>query len=143
MVHQDYPEDETSKAFFKALVGEDHLGFVIRAHIHIEHCLRRLIEIAIPHPEHLDVDQLNYPMAACIVTSLGLNSRFNGPLRAPSQPFGNPRVVSADLVDDLRQPLFPAGTVKQLEAACRPVLREHVILHFGAEYIEPQHANIL
>jgi hypothetical protein len=82
MVHEDYPSDAASQAFYKALVGEDHLGFIVRAHIHIEHTLRHLIEISIPFPEHLDVDQLNYAMAIRITTSLGLNPRFKGPLRA-------------------------------------------------------------
>jgi hypothetical protein len=77
-----YPDDEISQAFFNALIAEDNLGFIIRAHIHIEHELRRLIETAIPNPQYLDIDQLSYGIAIRIVTSLGLNPRFKSPLQA-------------------------------------------------------------
>jgi hypothetical protein len=78
----EHPADETDQAFFIALVVEDHLGFVVKAHIHIEHTLRRLIDNAIPFPEHLDIDRLSYSMAIRLATSLGLNPRFKSPLQA-------------------------------------------------------------
>jgi hypothetical protein len=48
--------DEMTEAFLNATSAEDDLGFVIRAHIFIEHELRRIIEAAIPNPEHLELD---------------------------------------------------------------------------------------
>jgi hypothetical protein len=74
--------EETDQNFFRALVVEDQLGFVVKAHINIEHTLRRLIEAAIPYPEHLDIDQISYAMAIRLAASVGLNSRFKGPLQA-------------------------------------------------------------
>jgi hypothetical protein len=35
--------DARERAFFQALEGDDELGMVVRAHIHIEHELREFI----------------------------------------------------------------------------------------------------
>jgi hypothetical protein len=73
--------DEMTEAFLNATSVEDDLGFVIRAHIFIEHELRRLIEAAIPNPEHLELDKLSYGNAIKLVFALGFDLRFKGSLQ--------------------------------------------------------------
>ena len=43
-------ENTAEDAFLKDLRGEDELGMVIRAHIHIEHPLNELLNMVMPYP---------------------------------------------------------------------------------------------
>jgi hypothetical protein len=53
-------ENTAEDEFLKDLQGEDELGMVIRAHIHIEHHLNELLNMVIPYPEYLKPMQLDY-----------------------------------------------------------------------------------
>jgi hypothetical protein len=47
-------------AFFQMLNGEDDLGMVIRAHIHIEHELREFILATAPNPGEIKFSDYDY-----------------------------------------------------------------------------------
>ena len=46
--------DPSEAAFVCALFGEDELGVVVRAHIHIEAKLRELLELVVADPKYLE-----------------------------------------------------------------------------------------
>jgi len=62
--------ENPNRKFFQALSGEDELGVVIRAHVHIEATLTQLIEKRVPFPEHLP--NLNYERRLQLACALGL-----------------------------------------------------------------------
>lgn len=64
----------TDEAFFDALRGEDALGAVVRAHIHIEARLQRVLEALTPHPKHLP--SLRYEQQVKLAVALGLDERI-------------------------------------------------------------------
>ncbi len=49
-----------NEEFLQLLDGEDDLGMVIRAHIHIEHELREFIVAAAPQPAELKLSDYDY-----------------------------------------------------------------------------------
>lgn len=59
-----------NKMFFQALTGEDELGVVIRAHVHIEAALTELVEARVPFPDRLP--RLNYEKRLQLACALGL-----------------------------------------------------------------------
>jgi hypothetical protein len=54
------PEDPSDAAFFGVLFGEDELGVVVRAHIHIEAKLLELLELLVPAPTYLERMDLDF-----------------------------------------------------------------------------------
>jgi hypothetical protein len=68
------------QAFFEALLGEDELGVVIRAHIHIEATLREFIEARLPMPDELP--GLQYGQRVRLACALGLGAEHKAPLIA-------------------------------------------------------------
>ncbi len=64
----------TDDAFFDALLGEDPLGSVVRAHIHIEARLNLVLEALTPHPSHLP--SLRFEQRAKVAVALGLADRI-------------------------------------------------------------------
>ena len=69
-------------AFLKALQGEDELGMVIRAHIHIEHHLNELLNTVIPYPGYLKAMQLDYAGKVNLAGATGLRPDIVRPLLA-------------------------------------------------------------
>ena len=69
-------------AFLKALQGEDELGMVIRAHIHIEHHLNELLNMVIPYPGYLKAMQLDYAGKVNLAGATGLRPDIVSPLLA-------------------------------------------------------------
>jgi hypothetical protein len=65
-------------AFFDAIRGEDQLGAVVRAHIHIEARLNQVVEALTPHPDELP--SLRYEQRAKLAVALGLDGRILNPL---------------------------------------------------------------
>lgn len=64
----------TDEAFLAALQGEDALGAVVRAHIHLEARLQLVIEALTPHPAHLP--NLRYEQRVKLAVALGLDERI-------------------------------------------------------------------
>ncbi|MEW8436925.1 MAG: hypothetical protein AB2689_02110 [Candidatus Thiodiazotropha taylori] len=64
----------------EVLNGEDELGAVIRAHIHIEARINKLIESNIRVPKHLGKLDLEYHQKVKLAIACGLNSDFESPL---------------------------------------------------------------
>ena len=56
----------------EVLLGEDSLGVVIRAHIHIEHELTEFIKSRLSPPSALDAISLNYAGRVRLALHLGL-----------------------------------------------------------------------
>jgi len=64
------------------LMREDELGMVIRAHIHVEAQLIRLLEALVPYPESLDKMNLDYSQRVNLSIAMGLKPEQAPPLRA-------------------------------------------------------------
>ncbi len=64
--------------FLGALLGDDELGLVIRAHIHIESGINELLDVAVPHPKQLP--HLRYEQKLKLACALGLQERLFKPL---------------------------------------------------------------
>ena len=64
----------TDEKFFDALIGEDDLGAVVRAHIHIETRLQLVVEAFTRHPDYLP--SLRYEQKAKLAVALGLSWRI-------------------------------------------------------------------
>jgi hypothetical protein len=71
---------DRNAAFYEALRGEDELGLVIRAHIHIEHELVLFIRTALPWPDEWKVDQTDYDSKVRLALALDLNRGLKSPL---------------------------------------------------------------
>jgi hypothetical protein len=54
------------------LMAEDELGVVIRAQIHIEALLIRLLEALVPYPENLEKMNLDYFQRVSLAVTMGL-----------------------------------------------------------------------
>jgi hypothetical protein len=67
---------ERDRDFYLALQGEDDLGMVVRAHIHIEHEVREFILAAAPKPKHVDFSTMTYASAVRLALVLGLDDSF-------------------------------------------------------------------
>lgn len=66
-------------AFLEALNGQDQLGVVIRAHIHVEAGLNGLLDLLVPHPPLLP--RLRYEQKVNLACALGLKEDAGPPLR--------------------------------------------------------------
>jgi len=64
--------DPSEDAFIAALFGEDELGVVVRAHIHIEARLLELLELLVEDPKHLERMTLDFSQRVHLATALGL-----------------------------------------------------------------------
>ena len=63
----------------RSLFGEDELGVVVRAHIHVEAALNQLIDVVTPHPELLP--RLRYEQKVNLACALGLTEECAPPLK--------------------------------------------------------------
>lgn len=67
--------------FHDALSSEDHLGMVIRGHIHIEHWIDRFLLSAMPHyNKHAKAINADYDTKILLCCALGLTPELKGPL---------------------------------------------------------------
>lgn len=74
-------------AFIKALMGEDELGVVVRAHIHIEAWLNEVLSRLGVNMDYLQKAQLEYHQRVHLAVALGLKTQHRSLLLA----FGNLR----------------------------------------------------
>jgi len=63
------------------LQGEDELGVVVRAHIHIESHLMEFIELFFQSPDYLSKLILEYDQKVTLAVACGLKPEFASPLR--------------------------------------------------------------
>ncbi|BCT68087.1 hypothetical protein [Nitrosospira sp. NRS527] len=70
----------SDNAFFQALLGEDPLGAVVRAHIHVEARVYQVLAALTPHPTHLP-NNLRYEQRIRMAVALGLNEEILQPLK--------------------------------------------------------------
>jgi len=68
--------------FQHALQGEDELGVVVRAHIHVEAALNALIETVSSNPNYIDKMDLEYSQKVRLAVALGLLPQYESPLLA-------------------------------------------------------------
>ena len=66
--------DPSEAAFVRALFGEDELGVVVRAHIHIEAKLLELLELLVGDPKYLERMDLDFGQRVNLAVALGLKS---------------------------------------------------------------------
>jgi hypothetical protein len=66
--------------FFTAILGEDDLGVVIRAHIHVESELTKYIASALPEPSELG--RMDYSARLRLALACGLPKDLKAPLNA-------------------------------------------------------------
>jgi hypothetical protein len=65
--------DARELAFFQALEGDDDLGMVVRAHIHLEHELREFILAAAPRPAEVKFSDYDFASTVRLALVLGLD----------------------------------------------------------------------
>lgn len=66
--------DPAEAAFVSALFGEDELGVVIRAHIHIEAKLLEFLELVVVDRKYLERMDLDFAQRVNLAVALGLKS---------------------------------------------------------------------
>lgn len=66
--------DSSEEVFIAALFGEDELGVVVRAHIHIEATLLELLNLLVVDPKYLERMELDYAQRVNLAIALGLDS---------------------------------------------------------------------
>jgi hypothetical protein len=73
---------EEDVEFVQAVLGEDDLAAVVRAHIHIENRLLRFIDLTCPTPKHLKKMELDFSQQVQLALALGLPEDCGPPLHA-------------------------------------------------------------
>jgi hypothetical protein len=74
--------DHSEAAFIGVLFGEDDLGIVIRAHIHIEAKLLELLELLVTDSKYLERMNLDFGQRVNLAVALGLKSEHAPALTA-------------------------------------------------------------
>ena len=92
--------------FLAALRGEDELGAVIRAHLHVEAALNELLNALIPAPKHFESMNLRYTDKAKLACALGLSEEYLQPLQklgALRNAFGHrlDTTITEKVIDEL------------------------------------------
>jgi hypothetical protein len=70
----------SDEVFYNSLRGEDPLGAVVRAHIHIEARVYQVLMALTPYPSHLPKN-LRYEQRVRLAVALGLNEKILEPLK--------------------------------------------------------------
>lgn len=74
--------EDRDEQFYVAVQGEDDLGLVLRAQIHIEHEVREYIVSQAPAPNEVKFKDLEYDDLVQLALILGLNGALKSPLNA-------------------------------------------------------------
>jgi len=104
--------------FFNSIRGEDQLGAVVRAHIHIEARLSQLLEALTPDPKHLP--NLRYEQRLRLAVALGLSASILAPLKILGEirnAFGHRLDVT--LTTNMVDQLFAAFTPDHQATICK------------------------
>lgn len=75
-------KDESDEDFIAALTGEDELGVIVRAHIHVEAMLIRFLELFVANPAALDAMDLTYEQRVHLAVAFGFKKQYAAPLKA-------------------------------------------------------------
>lgn len=74
-------EELSDDAFYEVLNNEDHLGMVVRGHIHIEHWINAFLGLAMPHyPKYEKSISADYETKVLLCCALGLTPDLKTPL---------------------------------------------------------------
>ena len=76
------PAEPSDDAFIEVLNGEDDLGVVVRAHIHVEAKLLELLELLVVDTKYLERMRLSFGHRVNMAVALGLNPEYAPPLSA-------------------------------------------------------------
>jgi hypothetical protein len=118
----DAPKDPSEDKFVAALRGEDALGVVIRAHIHIEAKLVELLQLLLD-ASALDRMRLDYAQRVHLAVALGLKAEHAPPLLA----LGSLRNAFAHRIDTA----LDANRVENLYSTLSPTDKEAVQTAFA------------
>ena len=66
--------------FYKALVGEDELGRLVRGHLFLEQEMWALARFVFKFPDQLDGARLRFPQLVHVLSAIGLDRDFVPPL---------------------------------------------------------------
>ena len=109
-------DDTTSldAKFRQALQHDDELGSVVRAHLHVEHLVDKLLEHLFPNAEALGRLQLEYSDKVTLLDAFGYLSSMTNPLAAIGKlrnDFAHKLdfVLTADRMDALYELFDPEG----------------------------------
>jgi hypothetical protein len=76
-------KDLTDEQFHEAISSEDHLGMVVRAHIHIEYWVEKFVSASMPfydnYKKQIDADYETKVLLGC---AMGLSPDLKAPLQA-------------------------------------------------------------
>jgi hypothetical protein len=81
-LYEELTDPAEEAAFYKALLGEDDLGAVIRAHLYVEAKLIQWLEEAVENVEALNAMKLDYGRRVNMALALGLDLELGRPLKA-------------------------------------------------------------
>jgi hypothetical protein len=74
--------DQTDEAFIGVLFGEDELGVVVRAHIHVEAKLQELLELLVVDTKYFERMRLPFGQRVNLAVALGLQAEHAPALSA-------------------------------------------------------------
>jgi hypothetical protein len=77
-----HARDSSEDAFVGVLFGEDELGVVVRAHIHVEAKLLELLALLVPDPTYLERMDLDFGQRVNLAVALGLKAEHAPALSA-------------------------------------------------------------
>lgn len=80
MTTSDNDRSHIQTELIGALMSEDVVGAGIRAHLHIESRLIKMVELLVANSKRLKEANLSYRQLLYVALALGLNERFKGPL---------------------------------------------------------------
>ena len=64
----------TDDMFYEALLNEDELGSVLKAHLHIEYHIDKILNRLTPYPD--DLPALKYSEKVCLICALGVKKEY-------------------------------------------------------------------
>jgi hypothetical protein len=108
---------ERDISFYSALQGEDDLGLIIRAHIHIEHELREFVLAAAPSPKSVKFPEMEFEATLRLALILGLSEECRSAVAA----IGSLRNRFAHTLTSA----LNEQEANNLYAALSPTLKEH------------------
>lgn len=70
----------TDDMFYEALLNEDELGSVLKAHLHVEYHIDEILNRLTPYPD--DLPTLDYYGKVCLICALGVKKEYKPILHA-------------------------------------------------------------
>lgn len=76
------PINERDGDFYAAIIAQDELGMIARAHIHIEHELQLFLGESLSRPDEIDGSSVTYNVRVRVALAVGLRPQLKKPLMA-------------------------------------------------------------